>query len=584
MGSLNNELKDFIAAFSAGKKMFSKDDDEYKALRNKVLKSQLDKANDPETIALNKAILKRRASAPFYRPTDPDVAEGRRLSNKIRQKQLDLLEHPSEGAAGEIPSMAAPPSTAPGRTSALDLGGEDDVADLEDPEEEEALPVQYAARGGVVRPVRKYALGGAVEEEDPEDAEAAAPEDDTIDDGDDTVDDGDTQGTLAHESFSRQAGHDAARDGLIYARAQSRTATDAGGALPTGAAPSRASSTEAYLRGAGAASANEMNAVRAKIDPEGKMSESERNLAALGTVYEYNLRQNNPEGAKRAAASMVQYMRIVSDRYSALAKVAAKEGDVDGTLKAIAKAHANVPDGVDMKFKKNEDGSIGYSFVDTQSGKTTEKGVASPEQLLQWATRGGIPDFDSLIVAAGGQRAAPKKEAGVPKMDDRTKREEGIEAVASDPKRFKVPLDADLAPAVKHLAGQIIGDNDIPPEDALGSVMKIAGAPTLDGYKMTKTEKGGTIALPDGRTLRLSPDAMQNLVALRGRASAKRAEAAKAAADAAEKEGKRSAMKTEQQVLREKVNSEREGPIRQNWRARGELPAHLRETAVPLDD
>lgn len=532
MGSFGNEIKDFISAFSAGKKMFSNTDEEYARLKMKVLQGQLDEQNDPEAKKLKrdaaKALIKSRLRGP--KATDPEITEGRRLDNEYKRKRNEAIGKPPPGAADELPTLGTPPSGAPGKTSALDLDEElpEDVASYEDEDLEEDLPVQYAARGGLIkRPVRHYALGGEVEEDELEDE--PLPEEAPEQEADPVVEEAvpstaaapaapDTQDRLSSDQFSRQAGHDAVLEGLKYAQARaSGSRSDAGGgAVPTGAS-SRNAGGEAYLRGAGAASSSEMNEVRKKIDPENKMAESERNLAALSQVYEYNLRQNNPEGAKRAAASMVQYFRQVSDRYKALSVAAAENGDVDGTIKAIMKAHANIPDGQDMKLKKNADGSVAYTFVDTQSGKTIEKGVATPEQILQFATRGASMSFDDLIVRAGGQRTAPAKPEGPRKVEDRSKAMEVV-----DEGMKGIELDPDRAPALRHAASQIVSSNDVDGRTAFQIVDTIVDPASAGKVKIKMIDGGGAVAaLPDGREVKLSRDALQNLGAMRALAATK---------------------------------------------------------------
>lgn len=552
------EIKDFLAAMQAGQKLVgSADDAEYKRARTKYLRAQTEKLTDPESLKLSKDVLRARANrlnrGPQMRPMHPAqqrALDARTDYYKLRQEQL---KNPPKvpNAADDLPSLGTPPS---GKQSALDLGEEFDTAENDPALLEETE--QYAARGGLIQSKRKvkgYDDGGFVEDDD---GDVVEPDDDLDDDLDEepvgaiptatASAPATTRTAAARPGYSAQAAHDGVLEGLQYAAKE--TGAMAEGAIEV-SSQRRMGGQRALAMGAGAASVDEMNSVRKAIDPQSKMSESERNMAALAHVYEWNLKQNNPQGAQRAAASMVQYFRQVSGRYKAIAAAAAEKGDVDGAMNAILKAHANIPDGKDIKLAKREDGSVAYSFVDTQSGKTIEKGVASPEQILQFATRGGAMSFEDLISRAAGERAGtgtgkPAREARTPKLDDRDKAMEKINEVADDPKQAK--LDEELGPSVKHIASQIIGSNDVPAKDALGITLQLATVGTAPP-KIAKAPDGGAVAtLPDGREIKLSKDAFGNLVALRGKAQVRYDAAQRTSAEKAARDKKRSGLEADQ--------------------------------------
>lgn len=162
---------------------------------------------------------------------------------------------------------------------------------------------------------------------------------------------------------------------------------------------------------AGAAPLDEVAAVKKKIDPENKMSETERSFAALWHVYSFYLDSNELDKAKRAAESLVGLYRMASNRYQAITNAAADRKDLSRAVKAILKEYANVPDGSDHLKLTNEGGRVGYSYTDVKSGKTVEKGISTPAEIMQWASTGGIRNFDSLLAHAGEQRRAGDPEA-----------------------------------------------------------------------------------------------------------------------------------------------------------------------------
>jgi hypothetical protein len=512
------EMKDFIAAMSAGEKMVSNfGDREYKRLRQQLLKTQVDKASDPQRQKLEKDILARRAAGPQARPILPVQAE----YMKENTRRLKLQNDAASAPAAANPMVSDAPSFSQPETTEID------------PE------LNYAGGGAVEKrqaiPVRHYEDGGAVDA-------AVDPEDESQDDD---LDDG--------PGFSYEASHDAAREGIQYA--MKATGADGGGeagAIPTDSSSAKrgGATRSAYLGRAGASTQDEMDAIRSKIDPQGKMTESQRNMAALSHVYMYNLKNNNPEGAKRASASMMQYYGHMADRYQALAKVAAESGNVDATVQNLLRAHANIPDGMDLRVVKRGDGSIAYTYQDEKTGKSYEKGILSPDQIVSFATK-GLVSMEQMVAQAAGTRAggkggakgAPKgeKAPAVRKLDERDSASSAIDGVIGD----KYKLDPDMAPGVKHLAGQIISGNDIPPEDAMdivGELSRVGEEPT---FKMTRSEDGSAKVEIGGRSINLSRDAFGNLAALRGKAQVKYNEANKKKASDEEQTAKRGALQVE---------------------------------------
>jgi hypothetical protein len=553
------EIKDFLAAMQAGEKMFSSmGDREYKRLRAQLLKQQVDDAADPETRALKKektrAEIQRLKRGPQRAPMHPAQEEALRARTDYYKLRQEQLRNPPKvpSAVDDIPSggLGVPPS----RRSALDDPElmEFDTAELGDeyePEgaiEDEAL---YAAKGGVVpkvkAKVKKYADGGVVEDE----PEVAIDEDDYDDAPEvdaeiaEVEDDDELEGGTQPRGYSPQAAHDAVRDGINYAR-EATAAPQQKEAVPTDvSAQRRMTGTRAYSQGAGAASVAEMDAVRKAIDPKGEMSESERNLAALAHVYEWNLKQNNPQGAQRAAASMVQYYRQVSDRYKAIAAVAAQNGDVDGAMAAALKAHANIPDGKDMKLIKNRDGSVTYSFTDVQSGKTIEKGIASPEDILKYVTRGGVQSFDDFVVSAAGERTGGGKKAASgtartgggkpdPLGDQKASQEQISEAWDSvlaeyTPKGGEPPeVDPKVASALKidayHI--QMAPENrrrNVSAREAVDAARALSmpnpEAPNDRNFKVSTAEGGRVVTFTEnGRSAFIPEEQFSRLIAARG--------------------------------------------------------------------
>jgi len=168
-----------------------------------------------------------------------------------------------------------------------------------------------------------------------------------------------------------------------------------------------------YLKGYGAAPSQMMKQVADKIDPDKQMPPAERNMKAMGTVYQYYMEKGEPEKAQAAAASMVQYYRGASQQFLALAQSAAENGDLDNAAKMAIAAYANIPNGRDMSIKKTEDGQYDISVVDIKTGKTVNKKLLPPDQFAAAAMGFNAKTFDDEILNAAGVPADKYTDASV---------------------------------------------------------------------------------------------------------------------------------------------------------------------------
>jgi hypothetical protein len=169
-----------------------------------------------------------------------------------------------------------------------------------------------------------------------------------------------------------------------------------------------------YLLGSGGAAASDceypqvatpinMAAARKAVDPNNKLSESQRNLAALGAVYQYKLNKDDIAGAQRAAFSMIQHYRVASQQHATIVAAAVEKGDL-GAAKAALKAYANAPDGKDFKVEKLADGKFKYSFTDEKTGKRLEAGIEPPDKIAAAAIGFAQKGFDETLLAAAGNQ------------------------------------------------------------------------------------------------------------------------------------------------------------------------------------
>lgn len=223
--------------------------------------------------------------------------------------------------------------------------------------------------------------------------------------------------------------HEAVLDGIRYSLQQMGLAK---GAAVTD--PDRAAKMAEFLKGSGAAPKAIIDQAYKAVDPDNELPESERTMAALGTVYDHYLKRGEPAKAKAAAASIVQYQRKLFQQYSSIAKAAVADGDIDAATKAAVKAYSSVPDGQDMKVSKMKDGRYQITITDEATGKTVSKPVLTPQEIGGWAMKVSPGSFDQFIMDAAGQR---KQGGGAPSED--------FQKLAAGLDEGKVPSNAEMA-------------------------------------------------------------------------------------------------------------------------------------------
>ena len=253
---------------------------------------------------------------------DPEAAESAKLKNALlRAKIASEKSAASSEASGRsaidaanapIPIAAAPPA----------ISTTSDVAPpavTPAPEFTGTGRKGVYARGGLVK---KFAIGGPVEDDDEEDTAAPQQAIPTATPG----------AAPAAPAVGPAIGADANYD--IGARRRTPTPlpdtgvtaglkylAETSGIGQGAIQPAlRQQALQRYARGAGGAPAVDMAQVYKKIDPDNKMPESVRNLNAINAVYNFYQAAGDPTKAKSAAAQMLQYYRTASSQYAALGR------------------------------------------------------------------------------------------------------------------------------------------------------------------------------------------------------------------------------------------------------------------------
>jgi hypothetical protein len=243
-------------------------------------------------------------------------------------------------------------------------------------------------------PSKAYADGGLVDEEaDDEDNE-----------------DGTTPAATGAVPLPPQVADANARGGGAGISTPNAFSVKGMGAIKT---PEQLAKARLLSQGHNGLSDAEMQAAKKAVDPDGRLTDSQRNMAALGSVYQYFSNKGEGDKAERVAFQMLQHYRNATQRYAAISAHAAQTGDLDLATKAAVKAYANVPDGKDIHLEKSPDdpNKLIYYYTD-EKGNDIAKGIATPQELASRAMGLASGGFDKAILSAAGQREADAKPKG----------------------------------------------------------------------------------------------------------------------------------------------------------------------------
>jgi hypothetical protein len=521
------EMRDFVAAAQAGQKMVgAADDAAYQKAKKKYLESQT------TTIDQKNADTEGQGGQDAHDLIRSQINAHNSLAARYRALgQQQQPEATPDFAPGMQPTTPVP--AVPAAPAAPQVLGQIDP----DPAETAAgIPTQGAAVGG---PIKHYASGGGVVADGPDLEDDADP--------DDPVQTAAVGGVPAPTApagpgFSPLAAKDAVVAGLQYgARHQQSNA----GVIPTTAR----AYAHSIASGAHAAPLADMDKVKKAVDPEGKMGESTRNLAAIGAVYQWKMNKGDTDGAARAAFQMIQHYRVASQKYAAIASVAGQKGDIDTMTHAAMKAYANVPDGQNFHVVKTPDGQLQYTVTDDH-GKVTSQGIEPPDKLAA-AAMGFVKDgFDKSLMQAAGQ-PLPKDAPGPKpmKVGDKAKLQDQVDEAyktqnpdvtdPNDPKKTNPKYSPDDQTLHKGAALRMLkhANNDMTPEEATQVATKIAdpSIPDKGGFSPKKVDGGYEVSFGKRKTF-VPEDDFDNLMAKR----TELADTAKKAKDKADEDAKNS--------------------------------------------
>lgn len=493
----SKEMKDFIAAYDKGTQINARGSlQRHAEATTDALTKKTALENDPERIKLQDDQLRTNLDAARARIAQSQSAiGGQAVRNQYTQALIKRMQA-ADAQAGAVPAAGSgllPPG----------MGGAQP-------------PLQNTMQPDL------YADGGLVEEEDEQPG--------VIDDLPDAAEAGavplSSATDLSAQRRRPQGAPPELGDPHIAVKEAYKYGTNAFGLPGTGAVRTAANTAKIkqLAAGAGALSPEEMEAARRTVDPEGKLPESQRNMAALGAVYQFWANKGEPEKAQKVAFQMLQHYRLASQRYAAIAAHAAEQGNVDLATKAALKAYANVPDGREIQITASPDGKLQYVYTD-ENGQTLSKGVATPEQLAASAMGLATGGFDRAILQAAGARdggteqgavkagKAPAKPGGGKALDENAA--SGLETALKGHQEKWVKTNKDATPdeeywnGVRNAATHLQQTNPTATADEVVTAAKTLLSPSkkeTEPFKTTDDGDGVSIKFKSGHRMRLDND------------------------------------------------------------------------------
>jgi hypothetical protein len=299
------------------------------------------------------------------------------------------------------------------------------------------------------------------------------------------------------------------------ARANSRFGTNYGGEIPE-------------LTG------DDMMKIKQHVDPDGKMSDAQRNMAAYSFMQEYYIRKGDPasmRAAARLSASMLNYNKQLWNHWMPIANAAAEAGDLQGAATALGKAYSQIPNGTELKFAPAEGGNaINYQIVRVADGKPIHQGTMTTQQIAAMSAKWGGPGaFDRLVQESLKGPAAPDQTVGKPAtMGDLRSADRMLENGGQDVTQQQGTdgKPSSIFPAGSESEGRFVARdllvNSVKGGNAVsaGMAAKTAAALFDPGAKMqiTPQEDGSAVVYAPGSRvpMRLSRNAFLQVMAIRG--------------------------------------------------------------------
>lgn len=159
---------------------------------------------------------------------------------------------------------------------------------------------------------------------------------------------------------------------------------------------------QAFMDGRGAINMGQVIELEQAIDPNGEMTDDQRKLEAMSTMWEYYMARGEPEKARTMVFGLYQTYKAVSQQYAAMAQGAAEDGDWESAADALIKAYSVVPDGLTLDAVTNEDGSMTIQTINEETGRVINQTKLAkedvPKYVMERAMNVSPGDFDLFVM------------------------------------------------------------------------------------------------------------------------------------------------------------------------------------------
>lgn len=159
------------------------------------------------------------------------------------------------------------------------------------------------------------------------------------------------------------------------------------GAVP-GQDPERQAKIEAFARGEGRMTDEEVAAIDKIIDPDNQLTPSQKSTARIAAIYRHYDDKGDTDTASNMAARAILYSKFASQSRGAMAAHALQNGDIKNGVKLLQDAYDDIPNGERVQSTINDDGTVDFETGYDRAGGfiPVQKGRATTEQMIQLAS------------------------------------------------------------------------------------------------------------------------------------------------------------------------------------------------------
>lgn len=273
------------------------------------------------------------------------------------------------------------------------------------------------SRGGAVRPVRRYALGGPVLPDDEEDTtfERPATPPPVVAPRQALPVQAPTQ-EAAPPAPPAQEPDDALHAGIMTIQKQFGLDRPK---PAVGEDYERIAGQKAMMNSIGRPSDQDMDDAAKAVGVDRHLDKAKSNLRIMEQGYKWYLGHGEVDKANNFAASIIQYATYEAGKFGAAALDDLRRGDIKSAVENAAQGYDSLPNGYNVTPKVNEDGTISVSKVNSKTGESSGEHTITPQQLYQAAlsltNKSG--SWEALTSAAAERRGQPKPPAQLSPVD-----------------------------------------------------------------------------------------------------------------------------------------------------------------------